>query len=99
MFLFNRKKFVGWVQAQLKLGDDPEVAAAAAQSPEELRVLVGARGDEPSVGGHEINGDEVVDGEAMLPHEPTDPSAQRDAATPVAEHWPPVVASPKACVS
>src|SRR5688500_3422823 len=68
--------------AELELRDDPEVTAAPAQAPEEIGVLVGTRRDELAVGGDEIHRDELVDGEAVLTHDPADPTAQgepRDA--------------------
>ena len=54
------------VQAELELGDDPEVAAAAAQRPEQVGVLVVARPGDPAVGGDDLRGDEVVDAQPGL---------------------------------
>ena len=67
----------GWSRNS-KRGDDPEVPAPAAQTPEELRVLVLAGVDEPAVGGHEVGRDEVVAGQAVLAHQPADPAAERE---------------------
>jgi hypothetical protein len=53
------------VQAQLEGGDDAEVAAAAAQRPEQVGVLVGRGADSAAVGQHHLGGDEVVDGHAV----------------------------------
>jgi hypothetical protein len=50
------------VKSELERGDDPEVAAAAAQAPEQVRVLVLAGGDQIAVGGHDVAGQQVVDG-------------------------------------
>ena len=49
------------VQAQLERRDDAEVAAAAAQRPVQVGVLVGARAHAAAVGQHDLGGDEVVD--------------------------------------
>ena len=42
------------VELKLEAGDDTEVAAAAAQSPEQVFVLVVARGDLAAIGEHDI---------------------------------------------
>ena len=64
------------MQAELERGDDPEVPAGAADAPEELRLLGLARADEAAVGGHELDGAQVVDGEPELPLEPPDPATE-----------------------
>ncbi len=43
------------VQAELEARDDAEVAAAAADRPVEVRVLVGARMPELAVGRHDVD--------------------------------------------
>jgi hypothetical protein len=53
------------VQAQLERGHDAEVAAAAAQRPIEVDVLVGARTDAAAVGEDDLGGDEIVDRHAV----------------------------------
>ncbi len=65
------------MQLEFELGDDPEVTAAAAQAPEQVGVLVRAGVQQPAVGGDEIGADEVVAGEAVLAHQPADPTAER----------------------
>ena len=67
------------VELELEARDDTEVAAAAADRPEEVRVLVGAGGQEPTIGGHDLDGLERVDGQAVLAHEPADAAAEREA--------------------
>ena len=47
-------------------GDHAEVAAPTAQTPEEVGVLARARDQELAFSGNEIDGDEVVAGEAVL---------------------------------
>ena len=49
------------VQPVLERGDDAEVAAAAADGPEEIGVLGGARVDELAVGEHDVGAQQVVD--------------------------------------
>ncbi len=68
------------VQLQLELGHDPEVAAAAAEPPEEPGALALARADELPVGGDDVRADEVVAGEPVLAHQPADAAAEREAA-------------------
>ena len=59
--------------------DDAEVAAAAAQAPEQIGVFVLARMDEAAVRGDDIGRDQVVAGEAVHAHQPADPATQRQA--------------------
>ncbi len=61
-------------------GDDPEVAAAAAQRPEEVGVLVGARRHLTAVREHDLGVEQVVDAEAVLAREVPEPAAEREAA-------------------
>ena len=87
------------MQVELELRDDAEVAAAAAQPPEQLRVLGLAGVDEAPIRGDEVSRNQVVARQAELPHRPADAAAEREPATPVLETSPPVVASPWAWVS
>ena len=51
------------VEPKLELGDDPEVAAPAAEAPEQV-VMLGAGGlDDVAVGGHDLEALDVVTGE------------------------------------
>jgi hypothetical protein len=50
------------VKLELELRDDPEVAAAAAQPPEQLAVVVLVRVDDAAVCGDDVCRDEVVAG-------------------------------------
>ena len=63
----------------LKGGDHAEVAAAAPDAPEEVRVLTGADVAELAVGGDDIGGDEVVAGQAVLARQPADAAPQGEA--------------------
>ena len=65
------------MEAELERGDDPEVPAGTADAPEQLRLLGLAGPDEPAVGGHELDGAQVVDREPEAPLEPSDPATER----------------------
>ena len=57
-------------------GDHPEVAAAAPQRPEQVRVLVGRGLDDLAAGQHDLQRDELIAGQPVLAGEPADPAAQ-----------------------
>ncbi len=61
-------------------GDDAEVAAAAANRPEQIGVLLGIGGHEPAVGQHDVDLEDVVDGQAAAAGEMAEPAAERQAA-------------------
>jgi hypothetical protein len=60
-------------------GDDAEVAAAAADRPEQLRVLCLAGGDHATVGEDEVGGEQVVDRESVLACQVAGTAAERQA--------------------
>ena len=63
------------VQPILEAGDDAEIAATAAHGPEQVGV-VGLVGDEDVAGGgDDLDGEQRVDGEAVLAHEVADAAA------------------------
>jgi hypothetical protein len=66
----------------LERRDDAEVAAPAPQRPEEIGVLRRAGLLELAVGRHHVGGDQVVDGEPVLAHQPAQAAAQRQPADP-----------------
>ncbi len=66
------------MEVELELRDDAEVAAATAQSPEQVRVVGLARVDEPAVRRDDVGRDEVVAREAELAHRPADAAAERE---------------------
>ena len=68
------------MQPELEGGDDAEVAAAAADGPEQIRVLVGRGPQDPAVGGDDLGGDEVVDGQTELAGQPAHAAAQGQPA-------------------
>lgn len=65
------------MEVELEAGDHPEVAAAATESPEEVRVLVLAGGQVLAVRRDQICGCEVVTGQAVLAAEMTDAATER----------------------
>ncbi len=56
---------------------DAEVAAAAANRPEEVGVLVRAGTQDITVGGDDLDGEQVVDRQPKLAREPAHPAAER----------------------
>ena len=76
------------MQAELERGRDPEVPAASVEGPEELGVLVLARGHLPSVRRDEVDRDEAVAGETELPLEPAGAAAQGQARHAGRRHAP-----------
>ena len=67
------------VQLEQEAGDDAEVAAAAAQRPQQVGVLLLAGGDEAAIGQHDIGLEQIVDGQAVLARQVAMPAAQRQA--------------------
>jgi hypothetical protein len=68
------------VQAELELGDHAEVAAAAADRPEQVGILVRRGPLDPPVGGDQLGRGEVVDGQPGLAGQPAHATAQRQPA-------------------
>ena len=67
------------MRPELERRDDAEVAAAAAQRPEQLRVLVLADVQVLAVRGDDVGPDEVVAGQPAPTDQPADPAAEREA--------------------
>ena len=67
---------------ELKLGDHPEVAAAAAQRPEQVGVLVGAGVHQRAVGEHHVGPDEAVDRQPEAACQMPETAAEREPANP-----------------
>ena len=76
------------MELERERGRDAEVAAAAVQRPEQVRVLVRAGGDPRPVGGHQLDRDEVVAGEAVLALQPARPAAEREPGDAGGRHPP-----------
>jgi hypothetical protein len=68
------------VQAELEAGRNTEVAPAAADGPEEVRMRLGVRVQQLAVGRDHLSGQKVVDRQAVLANEKADAAAQSDAA-------------------
>src|SRR6186997_2176881 len=64
----------------LKRGDDPEVPAAPAYRPEEVRVFLRTRRDATARGVDHIRRDEVVAREAVPSHQPSDAPTERQTS-------------------
>ena len=67
------------VQLVLEGGDDAEVAAAAADGPEEIGMLGRAGVNRVAVREDEIGAEQVVDRHAVTPAEPPEAAAQRES--------------------
>ena len=65
------------MRLELERRGDPEVAAAAAQAPEQFGLGVRADLEHVTVGGDELDRRQVVDRHAEAAHQPPDPTAQR----------------------
>ena len=70
------------VEPVLQARDDAEVAAAATQRPEQLRLALHIHPAQPPVRGDDLRCEQVVDGEPVLAHEKADAAGERDAADP-----------------
>ena len=57
-------------QSEDELGDDAEVAAAAADTPEEVGVVVFGRGARDAIRGHDCRAHQVVDREPVCGRQP-----------------------------
>ena len=67
-------------------GDDAEVAAAAANAPEELLVLKGGRANHAAVGEHDLGLQETVRGEAEFAHQVANTAAGGEACDACVSH-------------
>ena len=72
----------------LERGDHPEVAAAAAQGPEQVGVLVPARVHKATVGEHDVGAEEVVDRQPVAAGQVAVTSAERQPSHPGGAHDP-----------
>jgi hypothetical protein len=66
------------VKTILERRDQPEVAAATAEPPEEVGVLLSAGAKAVAVGGDHIGRQDVVGGQSVAAHQPAEPSAERE---------------------
>ena len=70
------------VQPVVEARDDAEVAAAAPDRPEEVRMTVGVDLEDAAVGGHDLGGEQMVDRQTVLAHEVAGAAAEREPADP-----------------
>ena len=70
------------VEPVLEGRDDAKAAATAAQSPEQIRVVLGACPEDAPVRGDHLRGEKVVRREAVLRHRPAEPAAERQPGDP-----------------
>jgi hypothetical protein len=75
-------ELVHGVDRELDRGHDPEVAAATAQCPEEVGVVLGVRTHEAAVGGDELEGGDGVGLQPILAGEPPHATAERVPGDP-----------------
>ena len=68
------------VQLELEAGHDAEVAAAALERPEQVRVAVRAGDQKAPVRGHDLRGQQAVNRKAVLALEPSASAAEREPA-------------------
>lgn len=74
------------MQLELEGRHNAEIAATAAQRPEQVGVLRGTRGAHPSVGGDHLGRQQVVDAQPILAGQVADAAAQRQPAHPGGGH-------------
>ncbi len=74
------------MQVEFQRRGDAEVAAAAANRPEEIGVLAGAGAAHAAVGHHHLGRSQVVEREPVLRHQPADAAAKRQAGDARARH-------------
>ena len=67
------------MERELEARDDPEVAAASAQTPQQPGPLGLTDGHDVAVGRHDVSADQVVARQSVLALQPADPAAQREA--------------------
>src|SRR5207237_10480284 len=76
------------VQAILERRGDPEVAAATANAPEQLGVLVLTHAQNAAVGSDEFHRGEIVEGESILAHQPSDTATEGETRNSRGRHDP-----------
>ena len=56
---------------------DAEIAAAAANRPEQIRVFIGARPHHTTIGHHQLGRTKVIERQSVLGHQPAETAAKR----------------------
>ena len=67
------------MQAELEVRHDAEIAAAAADGPEQVGVLVGGSAYSLAAGSDDVRRDEIVDGQSVLARQPAETAAEGQA--------------------
>src|SRR5205807_1789551 len=70
------------MEAELEARNDAEVAAAAAEPPEQLGVLLVARANDLARGSDQLGGGQIVASESVLGGEVADAAAEGEAGDP-----------------
>src|SRR5215470_15892640 len=65
-----------WVQVVFKTRGDPEVSAAASDGPKQVGLLLVAGPQDLAVGGDELDRPQIIERQAVLAHQPAQPSAE-----------------------
>jgi hypothetical protein len=65
------------MQPERERRDDAKIAAAAAKSPEQIRILIGIRFYEFAVRQDDIGREQIVDAQSAFPGEMTDTTTER----------------------
>ncbi|HUG46218.1 MAG TPA: hypothetical protein VMK31_06885 [Sphingomicrobium sp.] len=68
------------MEGELELGDDPEIAAASAKRPEEIRMLIRAGPHHRPVREHDLCAHKAVDGQPAFPRQKPGSATERQAA-------------------
>ncbi len=68
------------VRTEIESRDDSEIAAAAAQRPQEVGMRRIGRLDDVAGGRHKLDADQLICGQAPRAHHPPDAAAEREAA-------------------
>ena len=68
------------MQLELEIGDDAEIAAAAANGPEQVGFIVGVDSADLTVGRDDCRGQDIIDGQSVFPIQTAETGAQREAA-------------------
>src|SRR6185437_2450977 len=81
--LFNRpecyaaKDLANGMRLEKKGGNDPKIAAAAANSPEKIRIAAGIGDGNRPVSQDHLHLQQIIDGQPIFPREIADPTAER----------------------
>jgi len=65
-----------WVQCIFEAGGYPKVSTAAAQGPEQIWRLLLAGPQDLAIGGDELDGQQVIERQSVLAHQPAQPAAE-----------------------